>query len=213
MSLVGFSTWKNQLMVQLPGAIDVAVRQEFALTAMDFYRRTRSWKEKLRTRPNTTTGIVPLEPVSDYASIVFLEGAREVDRDAPLPVAPNQNGWDILVPGYQYTVRLRMIDPHTLTVVPPSDDPLDLEIELSLQPKLGTAPLLPAWAVTHHFDALLSGTLARMFRHPKKPYTDPGLSEQHRRIYERSVVNAVGMDLHNYSGRPVPWRYPNVPRR
>lgn len=208
-----FDDWKETLLPNLPGCMEDVAQAAFLAVARSFYRRTRSWRERFVGTPDVTSGVIPLEPLTQYASIVFLEGVSRTDGTGLLKMRwPKGNNAFRVENPIASTVFLQ--DPHTIVIYPfdAAAVPESLVLEVSVQPRQGV-DILPAHAVTHHYDALEHGALYRLLLQPNKPYTNADLAKYHMREYERLVANARGMQLNNYQSGPIPWAFNNVPMR
>jgi hypothetical protein len=81
---------------------------------------------------------------------------------------------------------------------------------LALKPtEFGTLPpiLFDLW-----FEAMLNGTLARLFAQPQKPYTNPQLAETHMRIFRAEVRRAKDQAERYNSGQQPTWCFPYFAR-
>lgn len=63
---------------------------------------------------------------------------------------------------------------------------------------LNTGTTLPDMAYTHHLDGLLYGTLARLYRMPKKPWTDKEEGADYEKKYRREILIARDMAERGY---------------
>lgn len=57
------------------------------------------------------------------------------------------------------------------------------------------------------FQAILDGTLMRLYGQPAKPYSSPQLAQFHGRKYSAGVVSARGIAIRSYTNGPR-WQYP-----
>jgi hypothetical protein len=73
---------------------------------------------------------------------------------------------------------------------------------------------LPNIAVTHHLDALMWGTMARLYRMKGKPWSDPERAQEYQLMYRQEVKMHRDQANRAYSGADTPMRIPNfAPRR
>lgn len=191
MSYAAFEDFLPTLRSNLPGATQAGIKQAFEDAAITFYRRSRGWIEcipgvSIVSGRNT----IYLEPVDQRASIAFLESVSDAVSGATM--------WG------------RMIDPHRLEIE--SDAERTIDIVVAVTPKIG-ADVLPLYALTHHKDGLESGTLARMFAQPSKPYSNDVLAAMNARRFESEIARATSLRKTGSGVHAIPWRYPVVPLR
>lgn len=187
-----FARFEKMLRPLVPGAPIEVIQQEFQETARAFYRRTRAWWE---TIPGVSVvgGItdIPLNPVDQNADVVFVESVVAVSG------------------GY---ARFYLLDPHTMRVEAKGNAVVDIIV--SVQPREGV-DVLPDEAVTHHREGLRAGTLARLYAHPLKPYTNPAEAQRLERRFESEIARGIslrrtGAGQHSVQAKV---RIPTVPLR
>lgn len=205
---VGFEAWSDTLLSVLPGASLANVELVFWNTAREFYRRSRSWREKLGTFNLTAgQGTVALNPVDQNADICYLEGAslggvffRQIGQSGRYYTAG--------MPG-----RVWLEDPHTLRINPTSGQAYSgLVLDVSCAPTRG-GEALPPYAETHHFQALEVGTLGKLMAQPNKPWTEPANAMLHQRRFEIAIARARADVEKNYGPNAGNWSFNQVPAR
>lgn len=186
-----FSDFQNSLLPQLPGALKATVKHEFYIAARTFYRRTRAWPVEL---PGVVVPAgrseVPLNPVDQNADVVMLEALCDSATKARV--------W-----GY-------VSDPHTLIVDSPQERRVDITV--SVMPKVG-GDVLPPYALTHHYDGLIAGTLAAMFGQPRKPYSNPVEAQRQEAKLLAEIARAVSLQMTANGTASVGWRFRPVSLR
>jgi hypothetical protein len=204
-----FEDFQDTLMQHLPGALPDSVRQTFFTHARRFYRRSRVWRVTIPGLCVTPEAYrFPLNPVDQYADVCFVEGAR-LGR-FPLSVTDGPDPW--MTTGRPS--RIWMPDLHNVEVWPLPTEHIEetLTVEVSVQPRRD-ANHLPPEALTHHYEALVSGVLGDMMFQPKKPYTDAAMAALHARRFETEVSRAVSIRLRSNAERSLPSRPPVVALR
>ena len=181
MNYVSFDDFRDALMPHLPGANPEAVKSTFLLRAQDFYRGSRAWRELLGGFILPTDGKLQvwLQPVDDKADIAYVENVWQANATEPATLGDT---------GFQ--LPWRVTNGHDLHVWAGENNDADRVIwaEVSCSPTARHSnPLLPAHALTHHRDTLVSGTLAVLFASPKKPYTDVASATLHERRFVQGV--------------------------
>lgn len=99
-----------------------------------------------------------------------------------------------------------LIEDRTLRLFFIPDAVYTLQYELVLKPsRLATG--VKTWIYETWADRLVSGAIAQLARIPGKDWTDPGLAEMHKMMYERAVADAEIRDKRNIDlrvrARPV----------
>lgn len=208
---VSFSDFARRLSINLPGSTEAAVRAAFNDTARTFYRRTRAWKETLGgfDLPAGTTQI-PLHPIDQICTIVYLD--RVWSGGGGGGVGTRVNEFTFHLPWLHSNIYIE--GGTVLAFAQPLARPCPdlLFLRCSVQPRPG-ADQFPEAALTHHYEGLVSGTLAMMMATPAKPYTDLRMAEYHGRRFETEIARATTMLKTGYGQHQVPWRYNTVPSR
>lgn len=209
-----FAAWQDAIGPHLPGAVLAATRSAFLNAARTFYFRTRTWREMLGPFSlRAGRDLIPLNPVDQRADVCFIE--RAWYYDAPMAVITVASTGGRFPPGGLGTPGgVRLLDPHTCKVepAPEVDVPQAVRLEVSVQPRLGV-DVLPAYAQTHHFEALKVGCLAEMMSQPSKPYTNQAGAILYARRFEALISSTIAMREHGNVQNSVPWSYPNVALR
>lgn len=212
---VGFEAWQDSLLPQLPGAVRAVVEQVFLSQARTFYFQTRTWREMLGPfGVRAGRDIIHLNPVDQRSDVCFVE--RAWFNDAPMGVYTVATTGGHLPPSGQGDPGfVRLLDPHTLKLEPTPINDVDaaIRLEVSAQPKRDIGSQLPGFAATHHFEALETGTLAKMMTHPNKPYTNLAMGVQYARLFQKYIAEAKAMQFHGYVQNAGAWAFPVVSTR
>lgn len=206
-----FADWRDVLMPVLPGASTTAVRAAFLAAAATFYKRTRAWQVAMSPFSVVEgTAVLDIDPVGvSDARPVMIEEAYFEAQPITIIHKPRYDTAD----STGKPLRIWMSSPTTAVLWPtPNDDyPNAVRLVVSAYP---TDPdQLPDFAVTHHYEGIESGTLARMYAQPKAPYTDPRLAELHARKFTAEVQRGKARVSHGNAGLHPVWSFGVVPPR
>lgn len=204
-----YSLWQSPLEARFAGATPQIVRQELNAAIQEFYFQSRAWREQIG--PYTVTAAqanVTLNPVQTHAKVVFVHQAWIEDPDngvrglKALTVYPTDGQTD-------YPTHYYAADPLLLRLWPTPDATLGtvLYADAALAPLSSTAQL-PSVAASHHFEAILEGSLARLFLMPNKPWTDLMQAAVYTRSFRRRCMEFRAISDSGYTRADPPWRFP-----
>jgi len=202
---------RQLLQQQLPGCPDALVDSQLQLVLRDFYSFTTAWRDVIGPYSiNANQDTVNLNPVDQNRQVQFalkawiypLFGGNA--RQFLTPAVRKVIGNDKDLPSTWF-----MQDPSTLVFYPVPDKTYGraLFVYASLIPT-ALAAQLPVITFTHHLDAILFGTLARLYRMPQKPWTDKALSMSYEKDYKRHRLTWRDVAERNYSPADAPMCYP-----
>jgi hypothetical protein len=192
-----FEDFQDTLMQHLPGALPDAVQQTFFTHARRFYRRTRVWRETIPGICVTAcSNVIPLNPVNQFSEVCFLESASLDGVPLTLIVVPQP--WATR----GRPSRIWLATPHEAHLWPTPAESFHGQVTLtvSVQPRREANRLAPE-ALTHHYEALVSGVLGDMLAQQKKPYTDAGLAAIHARRFETEIARLTSLRDKGYTQR------------
>jgi len=197
---------------QLPGAPDTLIQSQLVLVLRHFYTESTGWR-----------GVVGPYSVTIGKQNTFL---NPVDQDTEVQFVleaylyPTPNGGSqkqslppstrlVLtnVPGPPTTHF--MVTPDTLVIQPVPDQTYGavLYVFAALKPTAG-AVNLPDIAFTHHLDGILAGLFERMYRMPKKPWTDEKASARYGQQYKTEIAKWRDFAIRGQGSADVPFVYP-----
>lgn len=206
---------------EFPAAPDSLIQSKLADCIRDFYTTTAAWREVIgpyNIAANQQT--LDINPVDQYSQFQYLLGAflfpstPGSNQTQPIkPLSRRPFGLMFSNPG-PYPLWYWMETPSRMWLYPQPAAALGRSLWLygALLPLVNT-PVLPPIAITHHLDALMSGTIHRLCRMPKKPWTDKDAAEEHRRIYVKEQRKARDLANRSYSNATAPWCYPSFAGR
>jgi hypothetical protein len=181
----------NDLQVQLPGAIENAIRRELYNTLDDFCRESFAWRETIE---------IPL--VAGTITYSVTPAGTEIVRAYSIDHAT----LDVHDATYEFGEITFDAVPSVAHVATPA------YLVAALTPAIGQGAdpeaLVPGdmWSKWHR--AFLAGTLARMMAQSAKPYSNPGIALFHQRVYNQQKAIAT----HDARSGGIPgaimWRFP-----
>lgn len=207
-----------KVLQEFPAAPDTLIESKLSDVLRDFYTNAGAWREvigpyKLSAGRNT----INLNPVDQYSQLQYVsevwiypsfQGGN--DRQFLRPSTRKLVGTDVSpTPLWYY-----MPTPDIMEIYPVPTVTLGqvLYVFGMLTPLTNTARL-PNMSTTHHLDALMWGTLARMYRMAKKPWTDMTLAAYYEKEYRREKLRWRDVaNRQNSNGTPQ-WRYPSFAGR
>jgi len=224
----GTTFLQQKIQGEFPAAPDNVIASKLSDTIREFYTNTGAWREVIG--PYNISALQPnidINPVDQYSQFQYVLGAwlfaPTGSRGAsvlgacqayPMTVIPRRAfGLQFQTPG-PYPLWYWMETPTRMWLYQPPQTSLGqvLWIYGILVPLVNT-PVLPPIAITHHLDALMSGTLERLYRMPKKPWTDKDGAMEHGRIYKKESRRWRDVANRSYSNATPPWQYPSFAGR
>lgn len=205
----------QQVAMMTPGAPDSLIAAQLQNTIRDFYYRSAGWVEYIGPYYIAANQpVIDLNPVDQYAQCHFvLEAFLYPDTTGvytPKWLRPTPRQRFSTDTGPPTFFSMDRVDRIRLFPTPDLNYGPILGFRMQLMPVLNAARL-PSIAVTHHFDALLYGTMLRLARMPNKPWTvkDEGTLREWKMTYSRGIVLAKDNALRGNS--PADWagRFPN----
>lgn len=209
---------QQKIALEFPAAPDTLIASKLADTLREFYTDSGAWREVIGPYSLTANReTVFLNPVDQYSQLqyvleawIFPSTPGGTDRQYLRPSPRKLVGVDRSPQPLWYWME----NPDTMHLypVPPSNLGQVLYVYGVMLPLINT-PRLPNMAITHHQDALVWGTLARMYRMAKKPWTDAALAAQHQSLFRREVLRWRDVANRAYSNATPTWRYPSFAGR
>lgn len=200
---VAVATWLKDILPRTPGIVRNVAKREFFHAAREFYRNTYYWQEVVESLylevADYTFTVASADSTADVVQILSVEvNNLPIDRVAQRPVGERQTG----TPTKWYPTG-----PDSFEVWPTPDQyDGDFLVRVALVPK-DTAATLPDFAYSKHYDALLDGTLGRVYGHPAKPYSNPTLATYHLNRFRDAIGTAAAEQKGGgFAGQN--WQYP-----
>lgn len=191
---------------QCAGAPDALVNTQLQLTLREFYTNSTAWRRVLGPYAvNANVNTIQLNPVDQYSAIMLvLDGwffpipGGSTNAKQRIQWAQRQIiGTDVGPPVYGW---MQDLDHIVLYPVPNTSYGNSLYIYAAMRPVINSTQL-PTMATEDHLDALVYGTLARLLRIPKRPWSNMQLSQEYTRMFKREI--SVWRDIANRGYGPA----------
>lgn len=200
--------WLQALVSRIPSEPEEVIAEELAQVVRDFCREALPWQD-------TLTGFdvlaadphVEIIPPDARVRCVYILRARLAGQELG-QVEPGA-----MLHHHESPAQPRVFScvqaPHILSLLPaPPEDILgQLSVHAALSPA-DPADWLPSLFETHHFEAILDGTLGRFYNQPMKPYTDKEQARYHLRRYRALIQEARHMAQRGYVPHATNWAFP-----
>lgn len=183
---VTLDTWLKDSLPMLPGIERGLASRELVLAAREFFERTFAWQAYVE-HINAKAGekVYWQSPYDQYSNTIGILGVTwKGNALAPMPYRPASMGGETTptsdTPSHYYAAYA----PDSFYLYPQLTNDVDdaIGVYLALTPKQSVEHL-PRIAAIKFYDAILEGFLARVFRHPNKPYSAPETAMRHRKSF------------------------------
>lgn len=219
---------QQKIQGEFPAVPDNVLASKLSDTIREFYTNTGAWRENIGPYNISANQLnLDINPVDQYSQFQYVLGAwlfanpgavgasvLGPNQPYPMTALPRRAfGLQFSTPG-PYPLWYWMETPSRMWLYQPPQAPLGqvLWIYGILVPLVNT-PVLPPIATTHHLDALMSGTIARLCRMPKKPWSDKDYAMEHGRIYKKESLRWRDVANRSYSNAVPPWKFPSFAGR
>lgn len=208
---VALSAFYDVLMPELPGATTAMVDLHLRHVAREFCEDSAAWRVDYElptvadeatydvSAPELSSEIVRVIKVS-VNDVLLWDAAWKPQPRATANIADVEPKYSRTDPPFSVNVEnteLTLSDDET----PTAADADGLAMVLALKPSFDAA-VLPDFLKNQHIEAMRCGTLARLMRMGKKPWTDRELSVVYEREYRRLITAAAhNAQLGNTGGR------------
>lgn len=207
----------QKVLQDMPAAPDTLVASKLQDVIRDFYTNTGAWRVNIGPY-NVNIGtpgqnyVVNLNPVDQYSQLQYVLAAWIY------PSSPGGgNTRQFLRPSTRLIVGSDQAQPSTYFMQAPDEMVLYpipdkaygrvLYVYAIMLPIINT-PQLPELAVTHHLDALIWGTQARMFTMKSRPWADAKLAMEFMNMYRREKLRIRDEANRAYTGVDTPIIFP-----
>ena len=208
----------DKILTRQPSIPDTLVNSELQDTLRHFYTMSTGWREVVGPYVVAANQAqIPLNPVDQYTQLQFVLNAwlfpsiNGAQFPQQLVLSPRL----IVGPDVAPPSAIFMINPDVAQLYPVPNatyGPI-LFCYAVVVPVVNTTKL-PNIAITHHLDALMWGTMARLYRMKGKPWSDPERAQEYQMMYRQEVKMHRDQANRAYSGADTPMRIPNfAPRR
>ncbi len=193
------------------GAPDSLIQTQLQRVLNDFYTRSTAWRDYI-TPINVVGNIAEydLNPLGQNAQLQFVLAAflfPFAGSNEPLPLGVSTRKFYGIVPGPPARYYMERPDKMILSPTPDQNYGPILNVYASIVPTT-LAAQLPNMSYTQHADALIWGTLARLYAIPKRPWTDKEAREYYEKKYRREVLIYKDEANRGYGAADTSYRFP-----
>ena len=207
--MAALTEWTRTLLANLPGVAPPQVEEKLRQAAKEFYLQSRAWRTVLGPFDVTATQVpVVLAPPAN-SQIVWVREVWLQEGSVRSRLIGNAEkiteDRDDRRPTHFY------FDPPTGTVQlwpTPTETVVGIlfaSVALTVTPAAATFPDL---SLTHHFEAIQNGSLARLYAMPNKPWTDPIMAARYGQLFRRACMELRAVADAGYTSSDPPWRFP-----
>jgi hypothetical protein len=176
----------------IPGAVDITIKQELFGVCQDFFRESNVWQENIpfTILPNTDTA-----EVLPYAGKI--ERLNWVNNADAIPVR-----------------NATMPDPYNGVILMPyaaaGDYFAQLILNVSDPVSRDVFPIVPNSIMERHWEVIMHGLLSRMMAQPKKTYSDINLAALYNSKFKGGTARARNDAKALYRQGAQAWRFPQT---
>lgn len=164
------------------GCPDPTMEQHVRLAAIEFFRRTLSWREVLDAVLTDGTERVELEFPSG-AQVIKIKSVEVAGREIPLVETSHGLELSRSSPGSEFSFTL---DGRVLLVYPLQAAGVPVVVEAAFAPSITSTTLQDALAYQHMQD-IAQGAIASLKRVPNQTFSDLAGSPMHQAMFEARV--------------------------
>ena len=177
-----WSDFSPYVLPYVTGCPHPVMDQHVKLAAIDFFRRTLSYRQVLEPVVTEGTALVPLEAPMD-TQIIKIKSVTVGDSDFPLVEAAHGLELSRTNPGREFAFTQ---DGRTLVVYPIQRSGLEVVADAAVAPSITSSTLDDAQAMQHMQD-IAHGAVASIKRIPGQPFSDLAGSPVHQAMFEARV--------------------------
>jgi len=194
----------EKLVARIPSEPESIIQDELVSVIKDFCREGKPWRVRLDGY-NTVAGqaTVAINPVDADSKCIDILKAFYKSNEL------GQAAYRVHTPADGSPIGFTCPTPDVITLIPtPSTSETGvLDVYVALVP-LDPATFVPDFFVTHHFEAILDGTLGQFYNQPMKPFHDRELAKYHLRRYRNKTREASDMAGRGYTPSAQDWAFP-----
>ncbi len=175
---------------QVAGCPDTLIQSHLTRVLNDFYTRSTAWRDTVGPYTvNQGASLLELNPVGQDRRLQFVLAAYLLPNNVQCPqyLPPSTRMFVGGSPGPPCRYYMRRYDQLLLYPVPDQNYGNTLFVYASLVPTTLSAKL-PDMSYTHHVDGLIAGVLARLYKIPKRPWSDKELAADNEKIFRREIA-------------------------
>jgi hypothetical protein len=164
------------------GCPDPTLEMHARLAAIEFFRRTLSWREVLDAIPAEGSELVELEAPMQ-TQIIKVKSVSVDGRDFPLVETTHGSELSRTDAGREFAFTR---DNRTLVIYPIQAIGTPVVVEAALAPSI-TSSTLPDALAQHHMQDIAHGAIASLKRFSGQPFTDPNGAQEQQALFERRI--------------------------
>lgn len=205
----------KDILPDTPGVVRSVAANECRLAMREFFERSLAWTKEVEsvTIPTGDTAIQVDDGDANTEVIAVLDmkigtSADGYQRLTPLARMPDKIEGTESTPWSWYVASNP--DEFKLHPYQSGSTSKDLRVFVGLMPALDVAVndlTLPRQITLKYKDAILNGTLARLYMQPSKPYSQPVLGQQLRHNFLRQIGYYAAQRKKGYNNTPQ-WSFP-----
>lgn len=193
------------VVTRLPGAGTDAVALEISNAMREFCLVTGVWRETVERnllKGRVKYEITPHAQCTEVNNIVRLT----INGSHYRPLGGDETGFRMWGGAFQVQENMGTV---VINPAPTGDVPKGIKAVVTLRPAENDTSM-PCELVSRHMDALVDGSLERLFRHVNKPYTNLDLANYHHRRFRAAITRTRRMVRGGNAHATPPWLFPQV---
>jgi hypothetical protein len=208
----------NKIILEMPAAPDTLVASKLDDTLREFYTNSGAWREVIgpynlvANREDVWVNPVDQFSQAQYVLDVWIYPSTPGGNQQQRLGVSNTKLYGVTPAPYPLWYWMETPDHMHLYPSPPTNLGQVLYM-LAIMLPLTNTTRLPNMAITHHQDALIWGTLARLMMMPKKPWTDVDAAREYGKMYKRETLRWRDVANRSYSKSTPPWKFPGFAGR
>ncbi len=165
------------------GCPDPTMEQHVRLAAIEFFRRTLSWREVLESVLTDGTARVEVE-APGQAQIIKIKSVNVGGHEFPL--VETSHGMELASssPGSEFAFTH---DGRTLSVYPVQAPGVMVSADAALAPSIASTTL-PVTLAYLDMQDIAHGAIASLKRFPGQPFSDPNGAQEQQALFERRIT-------------------------
>lgn len=200
-------TWVKEIFAKVPGTVEGYIYDQLKLVAKDFFQRSKTWRATSGPFDILAgDGTHCLNPYDGYSKVIqVLHVYRNGTSFSPIPLTKVRRSWN----STNSTPRTYYVDPYDTIVLDPTPSEIvdDMYADVVLTPRIHSDNRIAEWIEDQCYEALLAGTLHRLYQEPGKVYTNNNAAEFWGKKYRAEITRARSAGIHNYKQGTTTWSY------
>ena len=201
-TFVGIDKWVDTILGRLTGAMPEMVQTEVRNAVREFFVESTAWRQEVRTGVKAGESTIDFRGVVSKADTLFiLQAFYKGNRMQPVEDFP-YNWEDGGSPTAFWSPEPGVM---RMSPVPDQTEEQALRVMLALKP---SGCDVPSWVEDIYFKVISDGALARLYAHPKRPYTEFGLAAYHSGQFRAGIARANSISKRRFTPAEHSFRFP-----